>query len=271
MEKKMTLVTQYAGQKEPQFRTFVDYCIHKARKVLQARKVLPKFKFKAYTCDQVHGTLIGLEAVEENGKFYNQNYRTLIARTGGAPHPLDFDELVDFLQTRFKDPIRVRFGGWKLGGGYGFQTLAQEPYYRSFYLGTGEPTSGAIAGWPEDSTLLDKVRTDFQTVGIAEKWKAKENRQVIDLFCTLGHIKGSVNKFDEFKLADGAAQMRSFLAELDEEVQWVRERLGPVDVEVSERTLAVVRYTDRSLPLDSSEWVRVPDLTADKLRKLYAK
>ena len=210
-------------------------------------------RFKPYTLDQVHGTIIGLEGARCEPGIRNENFR----RFRGAERFIDFHGLLHFLRTRPDSGWDVRVGGYDLACDHGFTSAGQHPFLRSFSI------RGEIAvaiGWPHCSGAfvpsLDELRRAFQQFGVLHKWHQRETDVDNDFFFVLGRVPPDTKS-----------------AQRDAVQQIIREHLSaaPLQLSVTRATLSFVAYLDPQLPPDTSLTFRPNDqqVTASLLAGLY--
>lgn len=97
--------------------------------------------FEPYEVDQVHATIIGLEALREGSEIVNVNSQEL----RGERRPMNWAKILNFIDTTSRLPFEVQIGGFSPAAAYPFTSRTEHPYFRSFSL------QGAIAvamGWP---------------------------------------------------------------------------------------------------------------------------
>jgi len=210
-------------------------------------------RFKPYTVEQVHGTIIGLEGARFETRIRNDNF----LRFRGAEQFIDFHGLLDFLRTRPEADWEVRVGGYDLACDHGFTSARQHPFLRSFSI------QGEIAvamGWPHCSgscvPSLDELRRAFQQFGALHKWHQCESDVDNDFFFVLGRVAPDTES-----------------AERDAVQQIVREHLAaaPFQLLVTRATLSFIAYLDPQLPPETSQTFRVNDqqVTASVLADTY--
>ena len=210
-------------------------------------------RFKPYTVEQVHGTIIGLEGARFGTRIRNDNFR----RFRGAERFIDFQGLLDFLRTRPESDWDVRVGGYDLACDYGFTSAGQHPFLRSFSV-RGE--TAVAMGWPQRSGIfvpsLNELRRAFQQFGALHKWHQRESDVDNDFFFVLGRVPPGIES-----------------AQRDAVKQIIREHLAaaPLQLPVTRATLSFVAYRDSQLPPDTLQTFRLNDrqVTASLLAGFY--
>jgi len=228
----LTLAAHY-GQKPRAFAELIRWCQASVSTLLPGT-------FRPYEVDQVHATIVGLEAKRQNGELLNENYRKR-----GESRRMSLAGLLDLLSRTRRLPFRIRIGGFRPGDAYAFSSFGLHPYVRSFAI---QPSNIVVAmGWPEASgrfpDTLDGLRREFNRCNIVHKYHKTEQDIDNDFFFVLG------------KLESGA--------ETDADRVWISETIRaqlagiePVYVDVAWTDLSLVAYLDDELPMATS--VRIP-------------
>jgi hypothetical protein len=211
--------------------------------------------FSAYSIEQVHGTVVGLEGRRAGADVLNAN----LSQARGWPCSMDIAGFIRCLGTTPRLPLRIRVGGFKQTEGYPFTSRGLHPYVRSFAL------RGPIAvamGWPIKGDLyplsLDELRRECTEYGILHKYHEKMTDIDNDFFFVLGRVdRDSVPR----EKADSAEHA-------------LREMLSkhkPLDIGIGIPELSVVAYVDTQLPIASSAKYPIPMALAEveELKSLY--
>ncbi|MEM9152553.1 MAG: hypothetical protein AAGB19_19140, partial [Cyanobacteria bacterium P01_F01_bin.3] len=111
--RNITLVAFHGTEKPKVLSQLLDQVLGQIGKALTELS-LPPTCFQPYTIAQIHGTLLGLEVIKQNGTLFNENfwenqkdYQTI--------HPIQFlSFLSEYIQTH--SPLfTIRFGGFAPG------------------------------------------------------------------------------------------------------------------------------------------------------------
>jgi methanogenic corrinoid protein MtbC1 len=183
-------------------------------------------RFLPYSPDQIHATLIALNAVPDPraGTVVNEYYLTQRDRAV----EMDLPRVMDTLEARFARPLRVRIGGWRQAGEIPFTSQGQHLFDRAF---SAQGHAFVLVGWPVRSRAgeggagragraggvarpVDDLRRDMNAAGLLHKYHARDTDVDNDLHLVVGHQAGAA--------AGGG---------VDRAVAAVRERLAADPVE----------------------------------------
>jgi hypothetical protein len=144
-------------------------------------------RFRPYSLDQVHGTLIALDGVPDpaTGAVVNEYYRT---RTGGG-REMDLRRAMDILASHLAQPLRVRLGGYQPGQEFGFTSRGQHLHDRSFSV---QDNAFVLVGWPVVSLAgadrpLDALRRDMNAAHVLHRYHVRGTDVDNDLHLVVGH------------------------------------------------------------------------------------
>jgi hypothetical protein len=208
--------------------------------------------FRPYSLDQVHATLIALNAVPDpaTGAIVNEYYLV----NAGRALEMDLPRVMDILARHFARPLRVRIGGFPAGGQVPFTSRGRHLFDRSF-MTWGH--AFVLIGWPAASLAgagrpLDELRRDMNAANVLHKYHRRDGDVDDDLYLVVGHHRG----------APAAALGRAVAA--------VRDRLAaePVDLEISLSDVKIVAADSPTL----APPLLVSDVPADEavLRRLMS-
>ena len=114
-EFQQSLICNY-GKKAEALEYFIRKCQDMISKDL-------KSKFHPYEIEQVHGTIIGLEATIKNRKIINRNFLE-----NEISEEMDFGEILPFIRNTFSNlQFEVQLGGFDAQKRYKFNDLIHCP------------------------------------------------------------------------------------------------------------------------------------------------
>lgn len=225
---QVTLVAYY-GAKPPAIAALVQSLQEELSRQLGAA-------FEPYKVEQVHATIIGLEAYRRGAEILNLNFQEL----RGERRSMSLPDILRFLDTTQRLPFEVQIGGFSPTIVYPFTSRSEHPYFRSFSL------QGSIVvamGWPvcgeRYRQCLDALRKCFNDFNVLHKYHRIDNDLDNDFFFVLGRVER--NLVSEGQIQDTQHAMREKLA--------MRE---PVLVSVGREVLSFALYEDPQLPLGST-------------------
>ena len=210
--------------------------------------------FLPYTLEQIHGTLIGLNAVREpaTGALVSQYY----LEHQGARRVIDFERVLEILAQRFSRPLPIRIGGFGPEDEAGFTSQGKHPHERAFSARNG---ALVLMGWPV-STLtsngaqrpLDELRRDMNDANVLHRYHAAAADVDNDFYLVLGHY----SKTAESALAETERIVRRDLQRHHVDVQVGLEQVRVVAADSP--TLAPARFAG-GLPLTAGDLARLYD------------
>ena len=166
------------------------------------------FAFVPYEAEQVHATIIGLEAFRKGSEVLNLNFHEL----RGDRRAMNLSEILHFIEATDRLPFDLQIGGFSPAMIYPFTSRAEHPYFRSFGL------QGSIAvamGWPVSGQTyprhLDALRKCFNDYNVLHKYHRTNDSLDNDFFFVLGRIERSL--VSEHGIQDTQDAMREKLAE----------------------------------------------------------
>jgi hypothetical protein len=175
-------------------------------------------RFLPYSLDQIHATLIALNAVPgpRDGAVVNEYYLS----HQGRSVEMDLARVMDILADRFAVPLEARIGGYRRDLQVPFTSRGQHLFDRSFSL---QGDAFVLVGWPVASLVgsarpVDGLRRDMNAAHLLHRYHARDTDVDNDLHLVVGHVAGDTGG------AAAAAAVRA-----------VRERLAadPVEVTIS--------------------------------------
>lgn len=206
--------------------------------------------FEPYGVEQVHATLIGLEALREGPEILNLNFKEL----RGERRPMNLVELLGFIDKTSRLPFEVQIGGFSPATAYPFTSRAEHPYYRSFSL------QGAVAvamGWPVSGKIyprhLDSLRRCFNDYSVLHQYHRSSSDLDNDFFFVLGRVARSL--LTECQVQDMQDALREKCA-----------AMAPIRVTVGREFLSLALYEDPQLPWGCTESISLDKANAELAR-----
>jgi hypothetical protein len=231
----LTLVAYYGDKPEPLVE-FIHWC------QTTVAKHIPE-SFRPYELDQVHATIVGLEAIRQGDAVLNANYARL-----GEEKPMDLTGLLDFLQRTSLLPCRIRLGGFRAREEYPFTSLGKSPYSRSFAIQSS--TIVVTMGWPEqDNTFpdtLNHLRRRFNQYNVIHKYHRLKTDIDNDLFFVLGKVESE--ELSQEQCENISEEIRPQIADRD-----------PLYLDLALENLSLVAYSNPELPLTTSKRLSVTE------------
>jgi hypothetical protein len=191
-------------------------------------------RFRPYSLDQIHATLIALNAVSDpsTGAIVNEYYLTHRDRAV----EMDLRRAMDTLAARFAAPLRVRFGGHQRHQPIPFTSRGEHLFDRAF---SAQATAFVLVGWPVVSLAgpdgaarpVDELRREMNAANLLHRYHARDTDVDNDLHLVVGHH------------ASAAA------GDVDAAVRAVRDKLAadPVDVAISLGDVKIVAADSHTL------------------------
>jgi hypothetical protein len=190
--------------------------------------------FSAYTVEQVHATIVGLEGWRIGAQVFNAN----MVQVNGKPSAMDLRGLFRFMQEI--TPFRIRIGGFAAQKIYPFASRGLHPYIRSIAI---NGSLAVLMGWPVTREAypmtLDSLRRECAHYNVLHKYHQKKGDIDNDFFLVLGQVAhGSISDEKAEHVQDA---LRQHLAKRE-----------PLDLVIQPEDLSVVTYTDARLPAAGS-------------------
>jgi hypothetical protein len=216
--------------------------------------------------EQVHATLIGMEATLDHGELLNKNLLKA-SRGRGEPRPMELGGFARYLH-RVGFPIRLRFGGFAPDAVNPYD--ARPPFERSFTI---RPDGLIVAiGWPMRNEVIQPALVDLrkgaEDFQIVHKYHESETDRDNDAFLVLGAVtpmpwEGEGKPWPGFE---------GFLAALSETQEGIRESLpsAALEVAMSREHCTIVRYRSADLAgVPERDILPLEAVTAEGLQRLY--
>lgn len=218
--------------------------------------------FNPYTIEQIHGTLVSLERLDEAG-FINKNY----AQMRNFHVEMDFEGLLHYFRGTKILPVKVQIGGFE-NRDYGFLSRQQTPYSRTFSI---QGRFANVLGWPcigndsdksdrmfKVSTTLGDLRKELESFNILHSYHSSETDYDNDFYFRIG-------------IFDENAVLLNYQITLEEEIRELLSKRPPLFLTLSPENIFLVFYSDQRLPLESSTaWSIVdPMITPDFIKMQF--
>jgi hypothetical protein len=162
-------------------------------------------RFRPYSLDQIHATLIALNAVPDprTGTIVNEYFLTHQDRAV----EMDLPRVMDILTTRFTAPLPVRIGGHQRHRPIPFTSRGQHLFDRTFsvqdnaFVLVGWPVvsltatagagAGAGAGGAGQARPVDELRRELNGAGLLHRYHVHDTDIDNDLHLVVGHQAGA--------------------------------------------------------------------------------
>ncbi len=207
-------------------------------------------RFRPYSLDQIHATLIALNAVPDprTGAIVNEYYLSHQDRAV----EMDLQRAMDTLAARFATPLQVRIGGYQRNQEIPFTSRGQHLFDRAC---SAQDNAFVLVGWPVFSLTgeggvaglarpVDDLRRDMNAAGLLHRYHARDTDVDNDLHLVVGHHAGAA------------------AGDVDGAVGAVREKLAadPVDIAISLDDVKIVAADSHTL----APPLYVSDIPADE-------
>ena len=208
--------------------------------------------FLPYTLDQIHSTVIRLDARthSEPGLLVNQHYLEL----AGVPRAMDHARAVEILTAYLAPPLNIRIGGFRPNSPTTFSSRGQHPYERMFSAQDG---SLVLIGWPVSTVIngitqrpLDDLRRKMNEANILhwyhKSWSDVDN----DFHLVVGHYNSVLQR----KTKEAAAAASVYLSQYPIQVEVGVNQVAIIAADSP--TLASARFIGR-LPVDPADIINL--------------
>ncbi|MGD0065959.1 MAG: hypothetical protein ABSB76_21235 [Streptosporangiaceae bacterium] len=162
-------------------------------------------RFRPYSLDQVHATLIALNAVPDPGTGTIVN-EYLLTHQGRAVE-MDLPRVMDILTARFAAPLPMRIGGHQRHQEVPFTSRGQHLFDRAFSV---QGNAFVLVGWPVVSLTattragagagaggaglarpVDELRRELNAAGLLHRYHVRDTDVDNDLHLVVGHQAGA--------------------------------------------------------------------------------
>jgi len=148
-------------------------------------------RFRPYSLEQVHATLIALDAARDpaTGTIVNDYF----LKHAGVAVQMDLPLVMRILAAHFAEPLTVRFGGWGADQPVPFLSQGKHLYERGFSV---QGRAFVLAGWAAaalagDGQPVDRLRRDMNAAGVLHKYHRGDADVDDDLYLVVGHHDGA--------------------------------------------------------------------------------
>ena len=207
--------------------------------------------FEAYDLDQVHATIVGLEAVPGQRTLQNLNFNS----HRQTAVEMDLSGFSRFLLNGTRVPFSVQIAAFA-DRDYPFTSRSQRPYVRSFSI---QGDKAVVMGWPirgrpgpppespaafvQEARLypstLDQIRASAQAYGILHDYHRVPGDIDNDFYFRVGLLKQGIDV--------------SVRAEAEIAIRQLLSYMPPIVLDINSSFLSFVSYVDNTLPRASSE------------------
>ena len=145
--------------------------------------------FRPYSLEQVHATLIALDAARDPGTGAIVN--AYLLAHAGVRREMDLPRVMDILARA--TPLRVRIGGFRPDQEIPFTSQGQHLAERTFSV---QDKAFVLMGWPADSLTgavrpLDELRREMNEANVRHKYHVHATDVDNDLYLVVGHHAGA--------------------------------------------------------------------------------
>ena len=218
--------------------------------------------FNPYSLEQIHGTLVSLERLDEAG-FINRNYTQM----RNLHVEMDFEGLLNYFRGTKILPVKVQIGGFE-DRDYGFLSRQQNPYSRTFSI---QGRFANVLGWPcigndsdkpdsifKVSTALGELRKELESFNILHSYHPLDSDFDNDFYFRVGIFNENANNFN-FQIA------------LEQEIREMLSKRAPLYLTLNPENIFLVFYNDQRLPFETSTtWSLVdPIVTSDFIKSQF--
>ena len=145
--------------------------------------------FRPYSLEQVHATLIALDAARDPGTGAIVN--AYLLAHAGVRREMDLPRVMDILARAA--PLRVRIGGFRPDQEIPFTSQGQHLAERTFSV---QDKAFVLMGWPAASLTgagrpLDELRREMNEANVRHKYHVHATDVDNDLYLVVGHHAGA--------------------------------------------------------------------------------
>ena len=214
-------------------------------------------EFTPYEIEQVHGTVLGCEGFRTTEGIISQWF---YLRRQEIRY-LDCNNWLKYLQNGSFFPLNICFGGYKRDRDYKFLSRNQHPYDRSFQLQKINETTyiPVLIGWTQKNELitrdLDNLRRDAQEFNFLHKYHSQAHSIDNDCYLRLGTIHNSLST--------------ETIVTVENQIQKFLSQSLAINLALFPKDLGFAQYLEPSLPLATTKFIALPEITIERLLSLY--
>lgn len=249
--RQITLVAFY-GEKKKNIEFWKK--IEKIQNILETKLNLTSENYVRYLSNQIHGTIIGLEASQFNSSIISKNFlenQNMIVE-------LDLLSILENVYHSDLLPFELKIGGFE-NKDYSFTSRSLSPFDRSISI------QGKIIvtmGWPFSNEtyipVLDTIRRRLSRFGGLHKYHSIPDSYDNDFFFVLGNLVNPLEKEESKKI-------RKLIQE--EMQKWNDTRIT-----IRNNDLGIVAYKDTKLKEDPKYYtIEKAIKSIHELKKFYPK
>jgi len=209
-------------------------------------------RFRPYTLDQIHSTVIRLDGVADAqaGVIVNRRYLEVT----GIPRAMDHARALKILAAHLTPPLSIRIGGYAPDAAAAFSSRGQHPYERTFSV---QGDAFVLVGWPVSTVTdgippgpLDDLRREMNDANIVHWYHRSSTDIDNDFHLVVGHHNGA----SQHETNQAVCAVRTYLAEHPVQVEVGVDQVAIIAADSP--TLAPARFIGR-LPIDSADIVNL--------------
>ena len=210
--------------------------------------------YQPYAINQIHGTILGLEAAKLDSSVIGKNFLEIQKKTV----EVDLLSILNSVNTSSLLPFEIRIGGF-LPEDYSFTSRSLSPYHRSFSI---QRNVLVTMGWPSlngaNIPNLNSIRRRISSFGGLHKYHTSPDSYDNDFYFVLGNL---LEPLEEERSKYISKLMRKELGE------W-----GDTRITLRKEDLGIVAYKDTNLREDPRYYsIESAIQCVDELRNIYPK
>lgn len=209
-------------------------------------------RFRPYTLDQIHGTVVRLDGVADaqTGLILNLRYLEVT----GVARAMDHARALEILAAHLTPPLGILVGGHAPDTPAMFASRGQQPYERMFSM---QGDAFVLVGWPVSTVTdgispgpLDELRREMSGANILHWYHDSPAAIDNDFHLVVGHHLGA----PEDQTKEAVRAVRTYLAHHPVQIEVGTDQLAIVAADSP--TLAPARFIGR-LPAGPADIVQL--------------